>query len=219
VDTGYLFFSTRGGEVKRLRMEDLPGMRSDSFKVMDIEPDDALGWVLPTNGENEVILTTRQAQAIRFKESDVRPTGLGAGGMRGVKLEERNDGVVGANVGDSSLMLITITEDGVAKSSPLAEYPTQGRAGMGVVAMKLPKESRGLVASTVGNLDDVIILLTSKNRGKSMKLASIPQAKRANKGDYVISVANKEEIVAVTRYEPIVVMEESTADEVEEVME
>src|SRR5690606_13008835 len=79
LETGFLFFVTEGGEVKRLRMEDLPGLMANVFKVMDIEKEDRLGWVFITSGEDEVVLTTAEAQAIRFKESEVRPTGLGAG--------------------------------------------------------------------------------------------------------------------------------------------
>lgn len=203
LEAGYLMFATRGGEVKRLRLEDLPGMRADSFKAMDLDPDDTIGWVMPTSGENEIMLTTRQAQVIRFKESDVRPTGLGAGGMRGVKLSEENDGVVSASIAQSALSLLTITDDGVAKSTPLSEYPIQGRAGMGVAAMKLPKDSTGLAASFIGAVDSVIWVVTSDNHITPVKFSAAPQVKRANKGDYILSVHDDHKVTAIMRYEPL----------------
>ncbi len=194
---GFLFFATNGGEVKRLRIEDMPGMMSNTFKAMDVETGDSLAWVLPTMGENEVVLTASSGQAIRFKESDVRPTGLGAGGMRGIKLGGDKDRVIGAGIADDNLHLWTITDDGVAKSSPMTEYPTQGRAGAGVVTMKLPQDSQGLAAAAIAKLDDGVTVLTSKNRPKYMRLSLAPSGRRDKRGDIVIALNNKELVVAV----------------------
>ncbi len=201
LESGFLFFATAGGEVKRMKMEDLPGLMANAFSVMDIEKGDRLGWVMVTGGEEEVVLVTADAQAIRFKETDVRPTGMGAGGMRGVKLLGQRDRVVGAAIAGDHLHLWVVTDDGIAKLSPLDEYPTQGRAGSGVVTMKLVPDSRGLAAAAVGKPDDAIILLTSKNRPKYMRLSLAPKAKRAAKGDYIISLGAKEHVKSVATYQ------------------
>ncbi len=196
-EEGYLLFATSGGEVKRLRMEDLPGMMANTFKAMDIEAEDSLGWVLITGGENEVVLTTFDGQSIRFKESEVRPTGLGAGGMRGIKLASQRDRVISAGIADDKCYLWTITDDGVAKSSPLTEYPVQGRAGSGVVTMKLPKESQGLAAATIGKLEDNVYVLTNKDRARLVPIKKAPNGRRDKRGDIVISLSAKEQVVAV----------------------
>lgn len=212
-DAGMLVFVTQRGEVKRLRVEDLPGMRADAFEVMDVEPGDALGWVLLTTGHEEIILVTMHGQAIRFKESDVRPTGMGAGGMRGIKLstEEKAvaggvlrqiDRVVGAGIACDELVLWTITDTGFAKYTPLSEYPTQGRAGSGVIAMKLPGEA-GLAAAVTGTPTDEVIILTSKGRPKQVKLSHAPLAKRSGKGDNVIAVWNKEFVAGVVVFQSL----------------
>jgi DNA gyrase subunit A len=201
LETGFLFFVTEGGEVKRLRIEDMPGLMANVFKVMDIEKGDRLGWMFITSGEDEIVLTTAQAQAIRFKESDVRPTGLGAGGMRGIKLMGQRDKVVGADIARDDMYLWVITDDGVAKVTPLNEYPTQGRAGGGVITMKLPPDSGGLAAATTTErLDDTVIVLTTKQRAKSMKFSAAPLVKRPNKGDYVISMGAKEQVKELVTY-------------------
>lgn len=191
---GFLTFATSGGEVKRLRMDDVPGMMANTFKVMDLEPDDNLIWVGQTDGEKDIMLTTFDGQTIRFKESDVRPTGLGAGGMRGIKLGSQRDRVISAGIADDTLLLWTITDDGIAKSSPITEYPTQGRAGSGVVTMKLPKDSLGVTAAAIINLEGNVIVLTSKNRSKSLKIKDTPNGRRDKRGDFVISLTSKEEI-------------------------
>jgi DNA gyrase subunit A len=204
LSVGYLFFATEGGEVKRLRLNDLPGMMANVFKVMDVESEDKLGWVFVTSGDQDVILTTAQGQSIRFKESDVRPTGMGAGGMRGIKLMGQRDRVVGASPASNDKHLLTISDDGLAKSTPLTEYPTQGRAGSGVVAMKLTQESGGIVAAAVGALDETVIMLTSKNRAKTIQIGKAPRGKRASKGDIIISLSGKEQVSAVAQYQKAV---------------
>ncbi len=200
LESGFLLFATEQGEVKRQRMEDLPGMRSDTFKVMDLDKDDRLLNVFITHGEDEVVLVTSEGQAIRFSENDVRPTGMGAGGMRGIKLAGQRDQVVGAVLVVEKQHLWVITRDGIAKSTPLSEYPTQGRAGGGVITMTLSKESGGLAAATVGKLDEGIIVLTDKGKSKYMRISAAPAGKRPLKGDFVISMGAKERVASVAKY-------------------
>jgi DNA gyrase subunit A len=201
--TGYLFLATQGAEVKRLRVEDVPGLRADAFVVMNVENGDRLGWVMPTNGENEIVLITAQGQAIRFSENDVRPTGLPAGGMRGVKLGEGEDRVVAAMVAIQNQFIWSITDDGIAKISPIEDYPVQGRAGSGVIAMRLPKGSTEIAAGTIGRPDDNIIALTNRGKPYYMRLGRAVQIPRGRPGgDIVISVKENERIVSVVNYQP-----------------
>ena len=208
LEQGFLMFATAHGEIKRLRIEDLPGMSSNTFTVMDVEKDDKLGWVMVTNGENEVVLSTAQGQAIRFSESDVRPTGLQAGGMRGIKLQDE-DRVVGAFVVIPDQYVWSMTDDGVAQISPIANYPSQGRAGSGVIGMRLPQSSKSLAATTIGRQDDNIIALTSRKKAFYMRLGRAPQVARGKAGgDFIISMREKEQVVAVITYQPRVQMPE-----------
>ena len=202
LETGYLLLTTTDAQVKRLRVEDLPGMSSNAFKVMNITDSDKLGWVLHTSGNDEVLLVTAQGQAIRFKEDDVRPTGLPSGGMRGIKLAEQRDGVVGVNTVIENQYVWTITDNGVAISAPVSEFPVQGRAGSGVIAMRLPKDSQGVAAATIGRQDDNIIVLTDKVKAKYMRLGLAPKGKRGRGGgDYVISLRPKEVVTAVVDFQ------------------
>ncbi|MDX1994176.1 MAG: DNA gyrase subunit A [bacterium] len=182
LETGYLFLTTETGQVKRLRLEDLPGMTSNVFSVMNVGGDDRLICAFTTDGRAEVLLTTDQAQAIRFKENEVRPTGLPAGGMRGIKLASEKDKVVAANIVNDGQYVWSITNDGIAKVSPIEEYPTQGRAGGGVITMRLPKTSRSVVANAVGELDDVVVILSNKDKAKPTKMSAAPVIKRGRAG-------------------------------------
>ncbi|HLV35578.1 MAG TPA: DNA gyrase subunit A [Spirillospora sp.] len=202
VDIGYLFLTTTGGQVKRLRLEDLPGVSSNAFKVINVGDDDQLGWVHYTTGDDEMLLVTAQGQAIRFKENDVRPTGLPAGGMRGVKLGGQKDRVVGATVMVENQYVWCITDNGLALIAQASEFPTQGRAGSGVIAMRLPKDSKAVAAATIGRQDDNIVVLTNKNKPKYMRIGLAPKVKRGRTGgDYVISMRAKESVAAVVSFQ------------------
>jgi DNA gyrase subunit A len=215
LETGYLVTLTEQGEVKRLRLEDLPGLSSNAFKYMDIEKGDRLLWIGYVTDESEVVLATYQGQAIRFKVSDVRPTGLGAGGMRAIKLMGQRDRVIGGGIVDEQVNLWVCTDTGVAKSTPIDEYPTQGRAGSGVITMKLPKDAGGLTAATVGGLDDHIVLVTNKGKPKYMRISAAPQAGRNTKGDYVISMGAKEVAERVVKLIDRIEVPDAPPEEVE----
>ena len=154
---------------------------------MNVGKDDKLGWVRYTTGEDEVVLATIEAQAIRFKEGDVRPTGLRAGGMRGIKLMGQRDAVVGMDVVNPKWSVWVITENGEAKITSIDKYPTQGRAGSGVVTMKLSRRSGGLAAMMVGKADGKVVVMTNKGKPKYMRLGLAPNKNRATQGGSVVS--------------------------------
>ncbi|MBC7812353.1 MAG: DNA gyrase subunit A [Burkholderiales bacterium] len=213
LETGYLFLVTTGGQVKRIRLEDVPGMSSNAFVVMNVGDDDKLGWAYHTGGEAEIMLVTAEGMSIRFKEDEVRPTGLPAGGMRGIKLGEAADHVIGTMIANDNWHMWTITDDGVAKTSPITEYPTQGRAGTGVIAMRLPASSKEVAAAAIGRLDDNLIVLTNKNKPLYMRVNRAPQIKRGRPGgDFIMSVREKEHVTAVVTYQDRIETPESETE-------
>lgn len=202
MEGGYLFMATEQADVKRVKLEDLPGVSSKTFSVINVADDDHLVAALITDGTREIMLTTAGAQAIRFPEGDVRPMGLNAGGVRGIKLQGQKDRVVSAVFADDNFYVWTITDDGVAKISPCSEYPTQGRAGAGVIAMRLPKESREIAAAAIGRQDDTIVALTNKNKPLYMRIGRAPMLKRGRAGgDIVISLRSGEQVTSVVTYQ------------------
>ncbi|HEC23164.1 MAG TPA: DNA gyrase subunit A [Chloroflexi bacterium] len=188
---GYLFLASVGGMVKRIALEDLPGLSAHSFQVMGLSGD-ALGWAAWTTGEDEIILTSAEGMAIRFKEEDVRPMGLRAAGVKGIKLGGRTDEVVGMSVVEPRASLWVITTTGFAKSSPLADYPTQGRYGQGVITIKFVDKRAMLAGSAVGTMDDTLIVVTSKGKPKYMRFGLAPRAGRNTKGEPVIALGSNE---------------------------
>ena len=186
--SGYLFLASRMGMVKRVALEDLPGVSAEAFPVMGTGKDDELGWAALTDGENEVILATRDGQAIRFQETEVRPMGLKAAGVKGVKLGGDGDAVVGLTVVKPRSDLLVVAENGQAKRSPLSGYPTQGRYGQGVVTARFAESGVGLAGAVVVQSADVVVMTTEKGAAKTIRARSAPRLDRATQGQSVISL-------------------------------
>jgi DNA gyrase subunit A len=197
VEEGMVCFVTEMGEIKRLAAADLPGMMANTFKAMDIDTNDRVGWVLITGGEDEIMLITRAGQAIRFREADVRATTLGTGGMRGIRLSSDADRVVSACIIRPGTQLITITRYGVAKATPIDDYPTQGRAGSGVVTMKLPTPTDTVSTAGLITQTDRVFVLTSKPRAVPLRLNLVPSGRRDKRGDQVIALGEREEVTTL----------------------
>ena len=203
MNDGYIFMATAKDQVKRIKLEDLPGVTTKPFTVMKVDDNDLLIAAFVTDGTQEVMLTTARGQTIRFVEEDVRPMGLPAGGVRGIKLKGDDDGIVGVTMADDTQYMWTITDDGIAKISPCSEYPTQGRAGQGVISMRLPADSKYVAAATIGRQDDNIIVMTSKGKPLYMRVGRAPQIPRGRKGgDIVISLREDEFVTGVVLYQP-----------------
>ncbi len=196
IDTGFLVLASVGGMVKRVALADLPGLSARPFRVMGLTGDD-LGWAAWTSGRNEIILVSAEGLAIRFSEEDIRPMGLPAGGVKGIKLGGRNDQVVGMVLVAPRASLWVITNTGYAKSTPLSEYPSQGRYGQGVITFKFSDKQSYLAAAAVGTMDDNLIVVTNKGKPKYMRFGLAPRGGRATKGESVVALSGSEYVTRV----------------------
>ncbi|MGB7339856.1 MAG: DNA gyrase subunit A, partial [Phototrophicaceae bacterium] len=213
-DAGFIFFATAKDQVKRIRMEDLPGMSSQLFSIMNVDDDDELIAALVTDGEQHIMLSTRSGQTIRFNENDVRPMGLNAGGVRGIKLQSDDDRVVSAFMAEDGQYVFSISDDGVAKISPCEEYPVQGRAGQGVINMRLPSGSEYVAATAIGRQDDNIIVVSSAGKPLYMRIGRAMMLKRGrNGGDFVISMREGAVVSHIVSYQPKLVIPEPTVSD------
>lgn len=196
---GYIFLTTLAGVVKRVRVEDLPGITTQPFVVMNVQDDDALGWAELTSGDEEVMLATAAGQAIRFKEDEVRPSGLPAGGVYGIKLANEADGVISMAVVNPDGYLWSITDNGMAKATAMTEYPTQGRHGQGVRNLNLPKEAAEVVAAVIGEENTQILVTTGIGSTKKLKLKDSYIGSRAVKPRTVMTVGQRNRITGALR--------------------
>jgi DNA gyrase subunit A len=191
---GYLFLTTLAGVVKRVRLEDLPGVTADPFTVINVAEDDALGWARVTTGDQEVILATSTGQAIRFSEETVRPMGLPASGVLGIKLDSDIDGIVGMDVVTPNSFVWSITDNGFAKATPIDEYPLQNRYGQGVINMRLPKGSSEVVATTLLSRGMTLIVTTSGGVTKKIGLSDTTIGTRSARPQAAMTLAAKSRV-------------------------
>ena len=154
----YLFFVTREGVVKKTTFHAYDNSRQDGLIALNLRDGDELVRVIPTSGEDDILLVSQAGQGIRFAESDVRPMGRAAAGVRGMKLRE-GDRVVGADSVADDVRLLTVTDAGYGKRTEVDEFSRQGRGGQGVRAHKLHAD-RGRVVTgfLVADTDDVLLI-------------------------------------------------------------
>jgi DNA gyrase subunit A len=188
---------TRFGMIKKSLISELPGPSSQSFVLVKVNEGDRLISVgLTDNKTKEILLVTAQGMAIRFKEDDVRPMGLVAAGVNGMKLEEKDE-VVGMEILPAGGEVFLLASDGRAKRVDQKDFPKQGRYGKGVIAWEVPERVRlaGAVSDKPNHLATIHL---SKGAPKSTRLDAVAVRKRAaTKGDVVVEVKPGEEVVSV----------------------
>lgn len=193
---GYVFTVTRGGMVKKTAWDELPGPGSRAFTLVKVNPGDGLLKVLLTGGQDEVVLVTAQGKAIRFAESEVRPMGLVAAGVNGIKLAP-GDLVVGAERVQGEALFV-IESRGYAKRVAFAEFPVQRRYGQGVQVWKLPRGVT-LVGCAVGKGTDVVTLHLHRAAPKQVRLDDAPLRKRDSvRGVRVVGLKEGDSVIGLT---------------------
>ena len=194
---GYLFLATRRSVVKRVAVGDLPGVSSEHFVVIGVDKGDALGWAVRTKGSDQVVLVTAGGKAIRFAEDKVRPMGLMAAGVKGIKLSGSGDCVVALDVVRARSDLFIVDSDGNAKRTPLSEYPVQGRYGQGVLTTRVTASSASLAGACVLRAGNAVVLVTQKGAAKTVLAKNAPRKGRATVGQGIISLRKQDIVVDV----------------------
>jgi DNA gyrase/topoisomerase IV subunit A len=188
---------TRGGMVKKSLVSELPGPSAQTFRLVNINDGDKLGWVVLTEGKKEILLATALGMAIRFSEEDVRPMGLAAAGVNGVKLGV-GDEVVGAQVLPGIGEIFLIASDGKGKRVEVKDFPVQGRYGKGVIAWELPRGVK-LIGIGMGKPNTILTLHLLKAAPKMARLDEAPLRKRsALRGDAVVEVKAGDALLGLT---------------------
>jgi DNA gyrase subunit A len=200
----YLFMATQNGTVKKTKLEEFDNVRRSGLISINLEKGDALRWVDATTGSDEVIITTSNGQAIRFKESDVRAMGRSATGVRGMKLK-KEDKAVGMDVvfkGQKGNQLLVITENGYGKRSDLKSYKVQKRGGSGIKTAAVTSKTGKLIGAKVVNLDEVeedLIITSEKGQIIRIQLKSISALGRATQGVRVMRPQSGDKVSAITQ--------------------
>jgi DNA gyrase subunit A len=193
-----LITATRFGMVKKTLISELPGPSAQAFTLLRVNEGDVLLAVGLTDGKKkDILLATSQGIAIRFSEEEVRPMGLVAAGVSGMKLDDKDE-LVGMEILPAEGEILLLASDGKAKRVDQKEFPVQGRYGKGVRVWSLPPKVR-LRGAAAGKASTAATIHLSKGAPKSTRLDAAAIRKRtATKGDAVVEVKPGEEVTALT---------------------
>jgi len=192
---GQLVLATALGAIKRINLADLAAAAQANPTVIKLDENDELAWTGFGSGGGEIMLATARGQVIRFAEDEVRPMGLPAGGIAGIKLQN-GDRVIGGAVipagsGEGALALVSAA--GFARRSPLSEFPAKGRGTQGVTA-KLSTKGGQIVSAFLVAAADKLWFALADSTVKTVSAKAIPAASRTNAGKVVVAMRSGQQV-------------------------
>lgn len=196
----YLVLATRSGLVKKTPLRDFDSNRSGGIIAINLREDDAVIGARLVSPEDELLLVSRRAQAIRFKADDetLRPMGRATSGVIGMRFRG-DDSLLAMMVVRPGAHVVVATAGGYAKRTPIDEYPLQGRGGYGVLTAKVTEERGDLVGALMVDEDDEILAITEFGGVIRTRVSEIRPTARATMGVRLIDLAEGDSVVAVTR--------------------
>jgi DNA gyrase subunit A len=193
-----VLLATRKGIVKKTELAAFSNPRAGGIIALSVEDDNALIDAVLTSGKNEILLGTRSGMAIHFGEEDVRPMGRSAYGVKGIELEE-GDQVVALEVVDAGGTVLTVTENGYGKRTPIDEYRVQSRGGKGLINIKTSGRNGQVVGVKFLRGDEGVMLITGKGMIIRLNTADISTIGRNTQGVRLIQLEEGDQLVSVAR--------------------
>jgi DNA gyrase subunit A len=197
----FVIMATKQGIIKKTELSAYGNPRAGGIIALTLDEGDKLIGVQITDGQREILLGTKQGIVIRFKEDEARPMGRTAHGVRGITLEEGNE-VIGMETitPDSTTAILTITEGGFGKRTPVAEYRIQGRAGKGIISVKTTEKTGLAVGFLQVRDDDEIMLMAAMGKILRCKVNDIREIGRNTQGVRVLELEGEaDRVVGVAR--------------------
>jgi DNA gyrase subunit A len=195
---GYVLLATRKGIVKKTELQAFSNPRAGGIIALGVEDDDALIEAVFTSGKDEILLGTRDGMAIHFNEEDVRPMGRTAYGVKGVDLGAA-DRVVALEVVDATGTVLTVTENGYGKRTPIDEYRVQSRGGKGLINIKTSGRNGHVVGVKFIRGEEGVMLITGKGMIIRLNTADISTIGRNTQGVRLIQLEEGDQLVSVAR--------------------
>ena len=202
-ENGYLFMVTKNGTVKRTEKSAFRNIRAVGLRVLTLDEGDELITVLETDGQENILIATHDGQAICFRESDVRPMGRTAMGVRGIKLRA-GDYVIGGVLAKLGTMLLAITENGYGKRTPIEEYIRSGgepqhRGGFGLRGYQITEKTGKAAGVKVVREDDDILIISDDGTIIRMAAADVNVYSRTAQGVRVMRVSEGTKVISLAR--------------------
>ena len=215
-DDRYILMATSSGTVKKTPLTDFSRPRSNGIIAVDLREDDSLIGVSVTDGTRDVMLFTSAGKAIRFAESQVRPMGRTACGVRGIRLDQ-GQRVISLIVTRAEGTILTVTENGFGKRTPMDQFPIKGRGGMGVISIKTSERNGEQVGAVLVEDQDEVMLITDGGTLVRNRVSDISLMGRGTQGVTMIRLSNKERLIGLARVESLEMEDEEGIEPGEEI--
>ncbi|MTA10654.1 MAG: DNA gyrase subunit A, partial [Actinobacteria bacterium] len=192
----FLFFATRDGVVKKTAFNEYDNGRRDGLIALNLRDNDELVRVIETSGTDEIFMVSKSGMTIRFSETEVRPMGRAAAGVRGMKLRP-SDKVVSVDVARDDVAILMVTEAGYGKRTQLDKFRSQTRGGIGVRGIQIGEKKGAVVSAFMAGLDDEIVAVTSGGSTIRTDVRNISSQGRTATGVRVMSVEPGQTVTSV----------------------
>lgn len=199
-EDSFFVFVTKNGTIKRMEQSALKNIRSSGIRAITLDEGDELIKVLPTGGDEIIMIATRNGQAASFNETDARAMGRNAVGVRGIKLRE-GDYVIGAGASHEGSAVLTVTENGYGKRTDLSEYSIHGRGGLGIKNYKVTEKTGHVADVLFVNEDDDLLVITDDGTIIRVNVAAIGAKGRDTQGVRVMRPAEGSKIICIEKTE------------------
>jgi DNA gyrase subunit A len=196
----FLFMVTANGIIKKTSLAEFSNPRKGGIIALNLEPKDELKSVMLTDGNQQIIIATKQGNAVKFHESDVRSMGRTATGVIGIRL--RDDQVIGATIADDKLSLVTITENGYGKRSPISDYRLINRGGVGVINIKITEKNGAVVGIATVTDSDELMLISQNGVLIRTPVTGISVIGRNTQGVRVMRLDDKDKVISLAKIAP-----------------
>ncbi|HSX46593.1 MAG TPA: DNA gyrase subunit A [Patescibacteria group bacterium] len=195
---GNLLMATVRGVVKKTPFEQYKNVRQSGLIAINLDEGDELKWIRMTNGDNEVVISTQQGQAIRFHEKDSRPMGRVSRGVRGIRLRA-GDQVIGMDIVEEGSSIFVISEQGYGKRTKIAQFTAHARGGVGIRSAVVNKKTGTLVGVKTLNGDDTqeVIIISKNGQTIRLGLKEIPELGRATQGVRIMRLNDNDKVVSL----------------------
>lgn len=195
--SGYLFMATNRGTVKKTPLADYINVRSTGLITIKLDDGDELKWVKLTSGNDEIVISTALAQAIRFRERDVRHMGRATRGVRGIRLRP-GDSVVGMDVIMPDSQLLVIMENGYGKRTKVSQFPTHARGGVGIKAgVVTGKTGRVVDVRAITDTKEDLVVVSTQGQVIRLGLANVSLIGRATQGVRIMRLNDSDKVASV----------------------
>ena len=195
----YVFMATSMGTVKKTTLDEFSNPRKAGIIAVDLDDGDYLIGAALTDGKHDVMLFSDGGKAVRFDENDVRPMGRAARGVRGMTLEEGQSVIAMLVAEDEQQSVLTATQNGYGKRTPIGEYTRHGRGTKGMIAIQQSERNGKVVAATLVHADDEIMLITDKGVLVRTRVGEIRELGRATQGVTLIGLVEGSKLSGLQR--------------------